>query len=78
MQRLALVEFAAALLGQAFITRQGRTRFTVHEINGRPYHIVEDDGKLRCMTCNQSDQDPHCALILLYLLAVEGGRTRRA
>jgi hypothetical protein len=75
IQRVALIEFAATLLGQAFITRHDRQNFTVHEINGGRYHVVEQDGRLECVTCGETlcAQDRHCALILLYVIAVEGG-----
>jgi hypothetical protein len=78
-QRLALVQLAVTLLGEALITRHDRTNFTVHEIAGGLYHVVERDGKLQCTTCGEglAGQDRHAALILLYVLALEGGRVPR-
>ncbi|HUR62419.1 MAG TPA: hypothetical protein VM286_08675 [Candidatus Thermoplasmatota archaeon] len=75
-QRLALVQLAATILGEALITRQSRQSFTVHELAGGLFHVSEEAGRMTCSTCNPSDTDPdrHAALVLLYVLALEGGR----
>lgn len=77
--RLGLVMLGVHVLGQALITRHDRQNFTVHEINGSRYHVVERDDKLRCTTCRETlaDQDRHAALVLLYVLALEGGSGRQ-
>jgi hypothetical protein len=74
--RLALVMLGVLVLGQSLITRHDRQNFTVHELAGGLYHVCEVDGKLRCTTCKETlaDQDRHAALVLLYVLALEGGR----
>jgi hypothetical protein len=71
---------AVTLLGEALITRHDRQNFTVHELSGGLFHVVERDGRMQCTTCGESlaDQDRHAALILLYVIAVEGGRMRNA
>lgn len=70
-----LVHLGVVLLGEATISRQGRQTFTVHDVAGADYRVVERDGDLYCTACRQglAEQDRHAALVLLYVLAIEGG-----
>jgi hypothetical protein len=70
-----LVHLGVALLGEATISRHGRQEFTLHDVGGDDYRIEERDGKLYCITCGEglAEQDRHAALVLLYVLAIEGG-----
>jgi hypothetical protein len=74
-QRLGLIQLAATVLGEALITRHDRNHFTVHELKGGLFHVVEEEGRMTCTTCKpplETDPERHAALVLLYVLALEG------